>query len=132
MRPSFRALTPYLAALAIALAFAAPAAAQDATAAAAPAMKDLPLTAEQRQGYIGSYAAATPDGRMAFRIYEEAGVLKGQPEGNEPKRLFYQGENVFHPEGMPEFKVTFTMDGAKAAKFVATTPEGPIEAVRVP
>ena len=134
MTRSFRALMPYVAALAIALAFAAPAAAQDAAATvpAAQAMKDLPLTAEQRQGLVATYTVVTPEGQMSFRIFEEAGVLKGAPGEGEAKRLLHQGGNVFHPEGMPEFKLTFTMEGAKATKFVAVTPEFTLEATRAP
>ena len=130
-----RRMLPYLAALAVALAFAAPAAAQQpapAPAPAAPEMKDLPLTPEQRQGYVGSYSVATPDGAMTFRIYEQTGALFGAPGDDEPKRLLYQGENLFRPEGMPEFSLTFTMEGARAAKFVVKSPERTLEGVRVP
>ena len=136
MRQPLRALTPYLAALAVALAFAAPAAAQEtapaAAAAAQGAMKDLPLTTEQRQGFVATYTINTPDGAMPFRIYEQNGALHGQPGDDEPKRLLYQGNNVFHPEGMPEFTVTFTLDGTKATKFVVKSPEFTLEGVRMP
>jgi hypothetical protein len=134
MRQAFRALTPYLAALAVALAFAAPAAAQDAATAPAAqaAMKDLPLTVEQRQGFVATYTLNTPDGAMPFRIFEQNGALHGQPGDDEPKRLQYQGENVFMPEGMPEFTLTFTMEGQRATKFVVKSPEFTLEGVRMP
>ena len=133
MRHPFRALTPYVAALAVALAFAAPVAAQEtAPAPAAPAMKDLPLTPEQRQGFVATYTLTTPEGAMPFRIFEQAGALHGQPGDDEPKRLLYQGDNVFQPEGMPEFTVTFTMEGTKATKFVVKSPEFTLEGVRNP
>lgn len=35
-----------------------------APAAAAEAIKDLPLTAEQRQAYVGNYEASLPDGQQ--------------------------------------------------------------------
>ena len=123
----------YLAALAAALVFAAPATAQQAPAApGAPEMKDLPLTVEQRQSYVANYRVTTPEGPMIFRIFEDAGVLKGVPGDDEPKRLLYQGENVFRPEGLPGFSITFTMEGAKATKFVVKSPEWTMEGVRVP
>jgi hypothetical protein len=95
-------------------------------------MKDLPLTAEQRQGYVANYSVTTPEGTMVFRIYEEGGVLKGAPADDEPKRLQYQGENVFRPEGLPEFTLTFTMEGARATKFVARRGDMVLEGVRMP
>lgn len=127
-------MIPCFAALSLALAFAAPAAAQ-APAQAAPsaqATKDLPLTAQQRQSYAADYTLTTPEGPMVFRIYEEAGVLKGAPRGDDPKRLLYQGGNVFQPEGMPEFSLTFTMDAGRATKFVVRSPEWTMEGVRNP
>ena len=131
--PSRLRLAPYFAALAIATAAAAPAAAQETTPAPATAeMKDLPLTPEQRQGYVGVYSITTPEGTMPFRIYEVNGALHGQPGDDDPKRLLYQGNNVFQPEGMPEFVVTFTMDGAKATSFVVKSPEFTLEGKRVP
>ena len=44
--------------------------------------------------------------------------------------MLHQGGNVFHPEGMPEFVVTFTMEGAKATKFVVKSPEFTMEGIR--
>jgi hypothetical protein len=126
-------LAPYFAALAIATAAAAPAGAQETTPAPATAeMKDLPLTPEQRQGYVGVYSVAMPEGTMNFRVYEQAGALFGAPGDDEPKRLLYQGENLFRPEGMPEFSLTFTMEGMRAAKFVVKSPEFTLEGKRVP
>jgi hypothetical protein len=126
-------LAPYFAALAIAATAAAPAAAQETTPAPATAeMKDLPLTAEQRQAYVGVYSVAMPEGTMNFRVYEQAGALFGAPGDDEPKRLLYQGENLFRPEGMPEFSVAFTMEGSRAAKFVVKSPEFTLEGIRVP
>ena len=127
-------LIPIFAALSLALVFAAPAAAQAPAqpSPSAQAMKDLPLTAQQRQSYVANYTMTTPDGPMPFRIFEEGGVLKGAPGDSEPKRLMYQGENVFHPEGMPEFTLTFALDGARATKFVVRSPEWTMEAIRNP
>jgi hypothetical protein len=132
-----RRMLPYLAALSVALAFAAPVTAQQPAPAPAPApatpeMKDLPLTPEQRQSYVANYSVTTPEGTMVFRIYEEGGVLKGAPADDEPKRLLYQGDHVFQPEGLPGFSLTFTMEGARAAKFVVKSPEWTLEGVRMP
>jgi hypothetical protein len=115
-----------LACAAAALALAAPTrlAAQAQTpapAAATETVKDLPLTAEQRQACVGTYEATGPDGqKVSMRVFEENGVLRGLPSNrdqSESRRLLYQGDNVFQPEGMPRFVMTFTIADGKATKF---------------
>lgn len=129
-------LAPFACALAVGLALPAAAHAQsDAPAApGASAVKDLPLTAEERQRFVGHYVVTIVGADrppMPFRIYEEQGALHGRPEGDEPKRLLFQGNNVFSPEGEPGWSVTFTMEGGQAKRFRITSPEGVIEGVRV-
>ncbi|HEX6749590.1 MAG TPA: hypothetical protein VF092_20025 [Longimicrobium sp.] len=125
------------AAAVLALALPARAAAQQTPAppAQAAAPKDLPLTAEQRQAYVGTYDVSRPDGeKVTLRIFEEDGVLKGQPSDNptEVKRLMYQGDNVFVPEGVP-MTLAFTVVDGRATKFTFTQRDGePHEAVRAP
>ena len=128
-------LTPCTFVLLLALGLPARAASQaqarDTAASSAP-VKDLPLTAAQRQAFVGSYSVTLPFGEpTSLRIFEENGVLKGQPEDQEARRFLYQGDNVFRPEGA-DFILTFVVDGGRATKFTARRPDGVMEGVRVP
>lgn len=124
------------AAAALLVAAAAPARlhAQAQPPAAAQEAKDLPLTAEQRLVYVGHYEATRPDGRkMGLRVFEENGALRGLPDdkdGSESKRLVYQGDNVFYPEGVPYFVMTFTVADGKATKFSFTREGRTFDALR--
>lgn len=129
-----------LACAAAALALAAPMrlAAQTQTpapAAATETVKDLPLTAEQRQAYVGTYEASGPDGqKVSMRVFEENGALRGLPsnrDASQSRRLLYQGDNVFQPEGMSSFVMTFTLADGKATKFSFTREGAVYDAVRV-
>jgi hypothetical protein len=103
------------------------------TAVASASVKDLPLTAAQRQAFVGSYSVTLPSGEQrSFRIFEEGGVLKGQPENQEALRLLYQGDNAFRPEGMPNFTLTFVLESGRATKFTGRRPDGVMEGIRVP
>jgi len=106
-----------------------------APAAASETVKDLPVAAEQRQAYVGTYEATMPDGqKVSLRVFEENGVLRGLPSNRDPsdsKRLLYQGDNVFQPEGMPRFVMTFTLADGKATKFSFTREGQVFDAVRV-
>ena len=132
---TFSRLIPIAAALSMALALPVVAHAQAGTSAPAEASapKDLPLTAAERQQYVGTYLVSAPDGSgqtMPFRVYEEKGALYGQPQGGEAKRILYQGQNQFRPEGEGGSVVTFTVQDGKATRFSVTTPHGTLQAVR--
>ena len=139
MRPLQRLalpLAPFAIALAVGLALPATARAQAGAPAApgASAVKDLPLTAEERRRFVGDYVVTIVGADrppLPFRIYEEQGALHGRPEGDEPKRLLYQGDNVFFPEGEPGWSVTFTLEDGQAKRFRVTAPDGSMEGVRV-
>jgi hypothetical protein len=102
--------------------------------AAKAAARDLPLTAEQRQAFAGTYAVAMPQGgETTLRIFEEGGVLKARPgDQGEARRLLYQGENVFRAEGMAEFTFTFVLEAGRAVRFTARRPDGVMQGTRVP
>jgi hypothetical protein len=106
---------------------------RDTTATRAP-VKDLPLTAAQRQTYMGTYALTMQSGEQsAVRVFEENGVLKAREENqNEPHRLLHQGDTVFLAEGMPGITITFVVESGRATRFTVRTPDGPLDAVRVP
>jgi hypothetical protein len=101
---------------------------------AAPAVsKDLPLTAAERQPYIGTYDVTLPGGmRTSFIISEKDGVLTGSP-GNqdEVRRLVYQGDHVFFVEGVPSFVLIFTLENGRATRFSVRKDDGLGEGVRV-
>ncbi len=121
-------------ALALVFGVSAPAAAQAKpgdTTRTADAAKDLPLTAAQRQSFVGSYSVTLPlGGGSVVRIFEENGVLKAFSEG-ETHRLVYQGDAVFRPEGVPDFVLTFVIEGGRATRFTGRKPDGVMEGVRI-
>ena len=140
MSPLFRTfprLSPIAAALSLALALPLAAHAQAGTSAPAgaeaSAPKDLPLTAAERQQFVGTYLISMPGGEgrsMPFRVYEEKGALYGQPQGGEAKRILYQGQNQFRPEREGGAVLTFTVQDGKATRFSVNTPQGVLKAVR--
>ncbi len=100
---------------------------------AADAVKDLPLTAEQRSAVVGRYLVTLPHGpRVSFRVFEENGVLKGQPEGEGAARLLHQGDNVFFVEGVPDFSFAFHVENGRATKLTLRKEDGMGECVRIP
>ncbi|CAN5894517.1 hypothetical protein BH11GEM1_BH11GEM1_31710 [soil metagenome] len=129
---------PTMAALVFALSFCAPARspaqapARDATRSTLEG-KDLPLTAVQRQSYVGRYETELPGGeKVTMRIFEENGALRlwvSNPD--ESRRLFYQGDNVFLLENAPAFVLTFNVVNDAAVKFTVRKPEGELVAVRI-
>lgn len=105
--------------------------AQDTTRAGA-VVKDLPLTAAQRQSYAGSYTVNAPWGLVSVRVFEERGVLKlsASDHPDEARRLLYQGDNVFVGENAPGFVFTFVMEGGRATGFKQHREDGTIVGVR--
>jgi hypothetical protein len=103
------------------------------TTRASARVKDLPLTAAQRQAFVGSYAVTLPFGEpTSLRIFEENGVLKAQPEGQQTVRLLYQGDNIFRPEGIPNFVLTFVVEPGRATTFTVPKEDGLMKGVRIP
>ena len=128
-------LAPHAAALLLALAVGLPARAGGQGQVRDTTVKDLPLTAAQRQAFVGRYSVTLPFGELrSVRIFEENGVLKAQDDDEDkgPGRLLYQGDNVFRPEGIPGFTITFVLESGRAAKFTGRRPDGVMEGVRVP
>jgi hypothetical protein len=100
----------------------------------ADSVKDLPLTAAQRESFVGTYSVTLPRGgeNDLLRIFDEQGALKAQSmHDKETRRLLYQGDAVFRPEGIPDFVITFVLEGGRATKFTARRPEGVMEGVRI-
>lgn len=104
------------------------------TASKPAAVRNLPLTAGERQRFIGVYTVAMPDpGQrpMSLRLFEEDGALMGQIDDNVPTRLLYQGHNAFRPEQALSFLVTFTVENDQATNVSMVSPEGTMAGVRV-
>jgi hypothetical protein len=97
------------------------------------AAKDLSLTAEQRQAYIGTYSTELPAGeRVTVRIFEEKGALRlRSSDADESRRLVYQGDNVFLAENTPGFMFTFVVVNNRATTFTMHREDGDLTAVRV-
>lgn len=99
----------------------------------AAAVTDLPLTAAQRQAYVGVYSVSLPQGEQTMlNVYEENGILMAHPENqDESRKLVYQGDNVFLAGGDPEFAIVFVVENGHATKFTVRRADGVIQGVRV-
>jgi hypothetical protein len=80
--------------------------------------KDLPLTAEERARYVGTYALKLPTGAtLPLRIFEDGAHLMSQATGQSAFRLRAQGDHVFETAFFDRLvRLTFTVQGARAAK----------------
>ena len=98
------------------------------------AAKDLPLTAEQRQVYVGTYTTELPNGvKGTIRIFEELGALRLRPsDEDDARRLLYQGNHTFMAEKTPDFVLKFTVVNNKAMTFKVRKEDGEITGARVP
>lgn len=75
---------------------------------------DLPLTAEEMARYVGTYLVRVNDRDVELRVFLEDGRLMGQPGGDSPSRLMYQGEHQFVPEVALDFRLEFTLENGLA------------------
>lgn len=105
-----------------------------AASAAGSAVRDLPLTAAERQAYVGTYSAALPQGGTGLvRVYLQGDTLRMRPQDEDrAPRLLYQGGHVFVAEGVPDFVITFVLERGRAARFSVQKEDGVIQATRVP
>lgn len=97
----------------------------------ANATRDLPLTAAQRQSYVGTYSVMLPmGGQDVLRVFDENGILKAHgAHENRTGRLFYQGDRTFRPEGS-NFVIKFVFDGARASGFTGQREDGVVKGTR--
>jgi len=100
---------------------------------AADTVADLPLTAAQRQSFVGTYSVTLPmGGRDVLRIFEENGLLKAHSSHeNRTGRLLYQGDGAFRPEGS-NFVITFVFDAGRATGFTSHREDGVLKGARMP
>ena len=94
-------------------------------------VKDLPLTAAQRQSFVGSYSVMLPmGGQDVLRIFEENGILKAHSSHeNRTGRLLYEGDGAFRPEGS-DFVITFVIEAGRATSFQGLREDGVIKGTR--
>lgn len=130
-----------VAAALITLATAQPLHAQ-AAAGAAPAapttggvwgVKDVALTAAERQQFIGTYDMTVGGSGQAagfFRVYEKDGALFGDINGHHTATLLYQGANVFRPKEDATYTVSFTIEKGVAKTLVVKGEHETLEGVR--
>lgn len=99
----------------------------------AAVVTDLPLTAAQRQAYVGVYSVTLPQGEQTMlNVFEENGILMAHPDNqDESRKLVYQGDNVFLAGGDPEFAIVFVVENGRATKFTVRRADGVIQGVRV-
>ncbi len=84
-----------------------------------------PLTAEQKQRYLGRYSYG-PDASDAFEVSESKnGILTLEKINGSPRNLFYQGEHEFMPAGAASVRVRFDCAGEveQATRLSCYTPE---------
>ncbi len=100
---------------------------------AADTVKDLPLTAAQRESLVGSYSVILPmGGQDVLRIFEENGILKAHSSHeNKTGRLLYQGDGAFRPEGS-DFVITFVIEAGRATSFQGLREDGVLKGARMP
>ncbi|MGI8549100.1 MAG: hypothetical protein ACR2M1_17560 [Gemmatimonadaceae bacterium] len=95
--------------------------------------RDVPLTADQRRQFIGTYSVTLPGGeRTMLYVVEKGDSLVAQP-GNqkESHRMLYRGGNVFAADGMPDFVIRFVIENGHPTKVTAGKADGVIEGVRI-
>lgn len=71
---------------------------------------DLPLTAEERAQYVGSYDL----GPIQIRVFEDGERLVVQPSGQTAARLLFQGDGVFRANVAGEVRFEFSVANGRA------------------
>ena len=109
-------------------------AAQPPAPAATAASRDLPLTAAERQAYVGTYNATLPQGGSGLvQVYLQGDTLRMRPSDvDRAPRLLYQGGHVFYAEGVPDFVITFVLEKGRVTGFSVQKEDGVLRATRVP
>jgi D-alanyl-D-alanine carboxypeptidase len=80
--------------------------------------RDLPLTAQERARYLGTYTLKLPNGNtLALRVFEQDGLLLSQATNQPTIRLYSQGNHAFSVDFDPNARLTFTVEGDRATRL---------------
>lgn len=71
-----------------------------------PAYLNTPLSEQDKKALLGVYAFG-PGERDRLEIGEGMGGITIKRTGGSPRRLFHQGDHIFHPAGAPTVKIAF-------------------------
>jgi hypothetical protein len=93
-----------------------------------PVRGDLPLSADQRSVYVGTYDLG---GGREFRVFEEQDALLARPSGSRPLPLLYYGNDTFRPDLVGGIVIEFEIADGRATGFVLTQGDDIVEASRV-
>lgn len=91
--------------------------------------ESLPLAAEERAAYIGTFEV--DGGGARFEIKERGGLLSIEPRGNPFRGLFRVGEHEFYPTGAKAVRIRFELDAGRAARSTITDGSTILSAARV-
>lgn len=75
---------------------------------------DLPLTAEQKAAYVGTYEFQVGERMQEVRIFIQDGQLMSQPQGQSVRQLLHQGNHAFRPAAALEIHLQFTLENGRA------------------
>ncbi|HYR10595.1 MAG TPA: serine hydrolase [Longimicrobium sp.] len=81
---------------------------------AAPAVQDLPLTAEEMARYEGTYTLQLGERSLDLRVFVQDGRLMAQATGQGAFGLRHQGEHVFIPAFDDDVRLVFTVENGRA------------------
>ena len=89
--------------------------------------RDLPLDAEQRAAYVGTYDL----GSRLFRVFDQDGSLIAEPTGQRPVRLMYQGDDAFRPDLPADILIEFHVENSRAGSLTLHQGGQAVEAPRL-
>ena len=89
-------------------------------------MKDLPLSSEDVERYLGKYDLAGEP----LEVYPDLGRLMMRIGGADGLRLLYQGSNEFAVESDPSTKLYFRISHGRATSLTFTAGELTLNAQR--
>lgn len=75
---------------------------------------DRPLAVEDMDRYAGAYTLRSGERSMSLRVFVDDDRLMGQPEGQRPSVLLYQGDHEFVPAAEIDSRVVFTVENGRA------------------
>ena len=91
---------------------------------------NLPLTAEEIEGYLGRYRFDGEQGG-SFEIIESRGMIAFKHSDQVHRRLCNQGDHTFHPTGAPAVRFAFDVTDGRAASVSIRDAEIVVRASRI-